>query len=126
MAQIRGPVGTTVKFTIIRDGKPLDIKIVRDIIQVRKRKTGWTKRAESTISRFYQFTASSEDLFNRAFTRFKNSDSRRLVVDLRGNPGGYLDSAVGIASHFYPEGRRLLQKTLTERGESSSHQPWLQ
>ena len=50
VAQIRGPVGTTVKFTIIRDGKPLDIKIVRDIIQVRKRKTGWTKRASLHIA----------------------------------------------------------------------------
>ena len=121
VAQIRGPVGTTVKFTIIRDGKPLDIKIVRDIIQVPETEDGLDEESGVYHIALYQFTASSEDLFNRAFTRFKNSDSRRLVVDLRGNPGGYLDSAVGIASHFLPRGATIVTEDSNGKGESQVH-----
>src|SRR5262249_15358140 len=46
----------------------------------------------------------SADLFNTALADFKKSGSDKLVIDLRGNPGGYLDAAVDIASHFLPAG----------------------
>jgi carboxyl-terminal processing protease len=52
----------------------------------------------------FEFTANSAELFTRAFERFKSSGSRKLIVDLRSNPGGYLDAAVDMASHFLPKG----------------------
>ena len=52
----------------------------------------------------YQFSANSAVHFTQAFERFRASGSRKLVIDLRGNPGGYLDASVNIASHFLPKG----------------------
>ena len=121
VSQIRGPVGTTVEFTIIRDGKALDIKIVRDIIQVPETDDGLD--ADSGVYRIalYQFTASSAGLFNQAFVRFKNSGSKKLVVDLRGNPGGYLDSSVDIASHFLPRGTSVVTEDFGGKEENQVH-----
>src|SRR3989344_4554761 len=121
VSQIRGPVGTTVEFTIIRDGKALDIKIVRDIIQVPETDDGLD--ADSGVYRIalYQFTSSSAGLFNQAFVRFKNSGSKKLVVDLRGNPVGYLDSSVDIASHFLPRGTSVVTEDFGGKEENQVH-----
>ncbi len=104
VSQIRGPIGTTVEFTIIRGGKALNIKVVRDTIQVPETEDGLDAGSGVYHIALYEFTSNSADLFSQAFARFKNSGSNKLVVDLRGNPGGYLDSAVNIASHFLPKG----------------------
>lgn len=104
VSKIRGPIGTTVNLTIIRDGKPLDIKVVRDTIQVPETDDGIDEASGVYHIALYEFTANSASLFSQAFERFKASGSRKLVVDLRGNPGGYLDAAVDIASHFLRSG----------------------
>ncbi|MEK7114249.1 MAG: PDZ domain-containing protein, partial [Patescibacteria group bacterium] len=88
--KIRGPVGTTVDLTIIRDGKSLDIKIVRAIIQVPETDDGLNAASGVYHIALYEFTSNSANLFNQALSRFKVSGSNKLVVDLRGNPGGYL------------------------------------
>lgn len=104
VSQIRGPVGTTVKLAIIRDGKLLDMKIVRETIQVPETEDELDEASGVYRIALFEFTANSAELFDRAFERFKASGSRQLIIDLRGNPGGYLDAAVDIASHFLPKG----------------------
>lgn len=99
---IRGERGTSVTFRILRDGKPLEISVVRDIIQVPTIETE-TEDGVFVIS-FYSFSANSGSLFSRALADFRRSGSRTLLVDLRGNPGGYLEAAVAVASHFLPQG----------------------
>ncbi len=106
--EIRGPVGTTVDFTIIRGGKTLDIKVVRAIIQVPEIEDGYDAKTGVYHIALYEFTANSASLFDQAFARFKASGSRKLIIDLRGNPGGYLDAAVDIASHFLPKGATVV------------------
>lgn len=108
VAKIRGPIGTTVDFTIMRAGKSLDIKITRATIQVPETEDGLDAKTGVYHIALYEFTENSADLFNQAFIRFKNSGSKLLVVDLRGNPGGYLDAAVDIASHFLSKGIRVV------------------
>jgi len=83
--QIRGPVGTSISFAIIRDGKLLDIKIMRDTIQVPETDDGLDSESGVYHIALYQFTSNSADLFNQAFERFKQSGSRKLVIDLRSN-----------------------------------------
>lgn len=119
--EIRGPVGTTVDFTIIRDGKSLDIKVVRDTIQIPQ--TNDSLDAESGVYHIalYEFTSNSADLFNQAFTRFKTSGSKKLVIDLRGNPGGYLDAAVDIASHFLPKGATVVTEDFGGKDSNQVH-----
>src|SRR3989344_3587644 len=117
VAKIRGPAGTTVKFTLIRDGKALDISVVRAIIQVPETEDGLDEASGVYHIALYEFTSNSADLFNQAFVRFKNSGLKKLVIDLRGNPGGYLSSSVDIASHFLPKGTTVVTEDFGGKGE---------
>ncbi len=121
VSQIRGPIGTTVSFTLIRDGRSLDIKVVRDTIQVPETEDGIDEASGVYHIALYEFTSNSADLFDQAFQRFKNSGSTKLVIDLRGNPGGYLDSAVDIASHFLPEGATVVTEDFGGKEKNQVH-----
>ena len=118
---IRGPAGTTVEFMFIRNGKPLTIKVVRDTIQVPE-----TEDAIDTASgvyhiALYQFTSNSANLFDQAFERFKASGSKKLVIDMRGNPGGYLEAAVDMASHFIPNGAKIVTEDFDGKEQNNVH-----
>jgi len=121
VSKIRGPVGTTVNLTIIRDGKPIDIKIVREKIQVPETDDGLDADSGVYHIALYEFTANSADLFDQAFQRFKSSGSKKLIIDLRGNPGGYLDAAVDIASHFIPKGAPVVTEDFDGKAPSQPH-----
>ena len=116
VAEIRGPIGTTVDFTLIRGGKPIDIKVVRETIQVPETDDGLDSASGVYHIALYEFTANSADLFDQAFARFKASGSKKLVIDLRGDPGGYLDAAVDIASHFLSKGTTVVTEDFGGKG----------
>lgn len=101
---IRGEKGTKVTFTMVRDGKPLTIPVVRDTINVPTIDDSLDEKTGVYTIALYTFTANSSNLFDGALARFRASGSHLLLIDLRGNPGGYLEAAVRIASHFLPEG----------------------
>ncbi len=126
---IRGKKGTTVTITFAREGveNPFTLNIVRDIIDIPTIKTE-TKNEDGTVASgtglrkdgvfvisLYSFSANSANLFRGALKDFVASGSNKLVLDLRGNPGGYLDAAVDMASWFLPEGKVIV------REESRSH-----
>jgi len=119
--KIRGPVGTTVDLTIVRDGKSLDIKIVRDTIQVPDTDDGLDATSGVYRIALYEFTSNSANLFRQAFGRFKESGSKKLIIDLRNNPGGYLDAAVDIASHFIPKGSPIVTEDFGGKEQSNIH-----
>jgi carboxyl-terminal processing protease len=100
---MRGPKGTSVTLSIFRTGEqqPRDITIVRDTINIPTLDTNLRKDGIFVIS-LYSFDANSADLFRAAMQKFVNSGSNKLILDLRGNPGGYLDAAVDMASWFLP------------------------
>lgn len=94
--KIRGDAGSTVKLTLIRDGAQIEIPIVRAKITVASVESsvldgnvGYIK-----ISRFGDDTA---DLANKAAQDFKSKNVTKVIVDLRNNGGGLLDSAVKVA-----------------------------
>jgi len=121
VTKIRGEVGTTVNFTIIRDGKALNIKVTRDTIQVPETEDGIDEASGVYHIALYQFTSSSARLFSQAFERFKASGAKKLVIDLRGNPGGYLDAAVDIASHFLSKGVAVVTEDFDGRESNRVH-----
>ncbi|TSC64382.1 MAG: Carboxy-terminal-processing protease [Parcubacteria group bacterium Gr01-1014_91] len=121
VSQIRGPAGSTVVITIVRDGKPIELEIVRDTIQVPETDDGLDEKSGVYHIALYQFTSNSASLFDKAFTRFKESGSNKLVVDLRGNPGGYLDAAVDIASHFLPKGTTVVTEDFGGKESNNVH-----
>ncbi|MCM2339168.1 MAG: S41 family peptidase [Burkholderiales bacterium] len=106
---IRGEAGTTVRLTIFREGdkEPKEIKIVRGIINIPNIDTELTKD-NIFIIKLYSFSANSPELFQNALKEFSTSNSDKLVLDLRGNPGGYLDAAVSMASWFLDSGKNVV------------------
>lgn len=121
VTEIRGPAGTTVSFLIIRDGKPLNIKVVRDTIQIPETDDGLDEASGVYHIALYEFTSNSGDLFRQAFERFKASGSKKLVIDLRGNPGGYLEAAVDIVSHFLPKGMTVVTEDFGDKEANQEH-----
>ncbi|MDQ3245125.1 MAG: S41 family peptidase [bacterium] len=108
---IRGEKGTTVTLVIYReeDKEPREIKIVRDTINIPNIETELRKDGIFVIS-LYTFSATSADLFRNAIKEFASSGSDKLVLDLRDNPGGYLESSVDIASWFLPKGKLIVKE----------------
>lgn len=104
---IRGKKGTMVTITIYREGseKPLEIKITRDIIDLPTLTKKYDHVKGIYTIKIYAFSEVVTDLFKEAIAEFRASGSKRLIIDLRGNPGGYLDAAIQISSHFIPQGK---------------------
>jgi carboxyl-terminal processing protease len=100
---MRGDKGTTVTLTILRDPEqqPQIIKIVRDTIAIPTLDT-INRKDGIFVIKLYSFDQNSADLFRGAMKQFVASGDTKLVLDLRGNPGGYLDAAVDMASWFLP------------------------
>jgi carboxyl-terminal processing protease len=108
---IRGEIGTEVTLTISRKGvdKFFDVKIMRDTIRIPTIKSEF--RADGIFSiELYNFGATSPNEFRNALREFLLSGSNKLLLDLRGNPGGYLEASVDIASWFLPTGKLVVQE----------------
>jgi len=121
VSKIRGPIGSTVNLSIMRSGKLLTIKIVRATITIPETDDGVDVSSGVYHIALYEFTGNSAELFNNAFSRFVASGSKNLVLDLRGNPGGYLDAAVDIASHFLPRGATVVTEDFGNKQKKQVH-----
>ncbi len=110
ISMIKGKKGTEVVFTIKRDGVKDDLKIsvIRDVISIPVIDT--EMKSGVFIIRLYSFSATSPDLFREALRKFMESGSSKLILDLRGNPGGYLEAAVDMASWFLPVGKVVVKE----------------
>lgn len=108
---IRGPKGTRVTLTIFRNGvkEPFDIEVVRDVIDIPTIDTRELPGGIFVIE-LYSFSAQSPNLFRAALREFILSDSDKLLLDLRGNPGGYLEAAIDMASWFLPSSRVVVRE----------------
>lgn len=108
---IRGPKGTKVHLTMARAkiDKPLEFNLVRDTIIIPTVDTKEYKGGVFLIN-LYNFSAQSPNLFRPALQKFINSGDDKLILDLRGNPGGYLEAAVDISSWFLPSGKIIVRE----------------
>lgn len=121
VSKIRGPAGTVVELSIVRDKRALEVPITRAQIQVPETEDGLDEASGVYHIALYEFSANSATLFAQAIDRFKASGSKKLIVDLRGNPGGYLDSAVDVASHFLPKGAPIVTEDFDGKDENRVH-----
>lgn len=135
--KIRGPKGSTVVLSVIHDKEktPVDIKIVRDVIII-KSVTGWVKKiscgekeCKETNSgkqiayiRLSQFGDKTNDewvsVVNSITTRADEKGFRGIILDVRNNPGGYLNDAVFIASEFLKDGVVVIQEDDSKNQEA--------
>jgi carboxyl-terminal processing protease len=107
--KIRGPKGTKVILTIMREDfkEPKDIEIVRDVIVVHAVKF---KMLENNIGyiKILNFGKNSVPEFYNAINDLLTKGANKLILDLRNNPGGFLESAVIISSWFLPKGDKVV------------------
>lgn len=108
---IRGKGGTTVRLTIMgaNDRQPREVSIVRAVIDIPTLDTEVRKDGIYVI-RLYNFSAQSAALFRNAVKDFSQRGMNKLVLDLRGNPGGYLDASVDMASWFLPADKIVVKE----------------
>ena len=111
---IRGERGTDVTLTVYREGESefLDITVTRDVIEIPTVKT--EQKGDVFIITLYSFNAVAESKMQAAIAEYQRSKAAKLVLDLRGNPGGYLQSAVAIASYFMPSGKVVVREQFSD------------
>jgi carboxyl-terminal processing protease len=118
--RIRGEVGTDVTLTILSEGdsESRDVEITRSTIQVPTIET--SRKDGAYIISLYNFSAQSAQLFEEALQEFRQSGEDDLVIDLRGNAGGFLQAAVDITSHFLPEDEVVVRENYGD-GQTRVH-----
>lgn len=107
---IRGKRGTTVIITLVRDGgKPFAVSIVRDTIHIPA--VEW-RMLEQNIAylQLYSFNANASDEFAQAVQEITDQGAKKLILDLRNNPGGLLDASVDIAGWMLPRDSLVVQE----------------
>jgi len=105
---IRGPKGTEVTLTIFREewGKTEDIKIIRDVIEVPSLR--WELKDDNiAYIQLYQFSERAGFDFRMAAIEILNSPAEKIILDLRNNPGGYLEVARDISGWFLERGQTV-------------------
>lgn len=125
---IRGEKGTRVTLVVVREnGKTVEISVIRDEIKLKNVETeeraipGGTDKV--LVVRIAHFNEETFDLVARAVMRVKAEYPRGVVMDLRGNPGGYLQSAIDVASLWIANGAIVSEKTNSETHVFGPTQP---
>jgi carboxyl-terminal processing protease len=119
---IRGPKGTEVTLTIIREGwnEPKDITLTRETVKIPNLKLKFLPDDIALIE-IYQFNESLSKDFRLAVNQILNSPTKRIILDLRNNPGGYLDVAEEVAGYFLKKNDIILIEDYGAKKEKEIH-----
>jgi carboxyl-terminal processing protease len=108
--RLKGPKGTTVHIKIMRVGmrEPIPLTIVRAAIPTNSISNVLMIRPGVGYIRIKDFTATTVRELDEAIEKLKADGMQKLVLDLRQNPGGLLEAAVGVADHFLDKGQMIV------------------
>jgi len=108
--RLKGPKGTTVHIKIMRVGmkEPIPLAIVRAAIPTNSISNVLMLKPGVGYIRIKDFTATTVRELDEAIDKLKADGMQKLVLDLRQNPGGLLDAAVGVADHFLDKGQMIV------------------
>ncbi|MEK7195327.1 MAG: S41 family peptidase [Patescibacteria group bacterium] len=111
VSMIRGPEGTEVVLTVLRDGwdESKEFKITRGNIVIPTLETE-TVGGNIAHVKLYTFNANAEAMFYEAVLNSLYKGDKGMILDLRNNPGGYLEVAVGLAGWFLPRGTLVVSE----------------
>lgn len=109
---MRGPRGSKVKLSVKRGtlDELVDITITRDAIEVHSVETSFMLDSKAGIGfiRLSQFSRTSYSEVAKALDKLRNEGMKSVIIDLRGNGGGFLDQAVEIVNEFLPKGQLIV------------------
>lgn len=121
VSKMRGVPSSTVKITILREGwkETRDFVITREIIKIKSVKS---KMLEDGIGyiKINQFQEQTSSDLSNAMTALKQEHATSLILDLRNNPGGLLNSAIDVSSQFLPPGK-LVVFIKDKKGEKTEY-----
>jgi carboxyl-terminal processing protease len=108
--RLKGPKGTTVHIKIVRVGikEPIPLTIVRAAIPTNSISNTLMLDPTTGYIRIKDFTSTTVRELDESVDKLRGQGMQRLVLDLRGNPGGLLDAAVGVADHFLDKGQMIV------------------
>ncbi len=120
---IRGEKGTEVKLTIFREGEKSsrEVSLVRDVINVPSTELEWIDNGNVAVMRVNKFGEQTLTEWIKIVDEIKAKNAKGVVLDVRNNPGGYLQRAVELGSEFISEGVIVEQRdrSKTETGTVS-------
>lgn len=109
---IRGEKGTDVTLTLIRDGEQVEATITRDTIDIPS--VEWRVEDGIGIIEMSRFGTDTTQLARQAALEFNEKNITKIILDVRGNPGGLLDQAVQVSDLWLPKGAVVVEE---KRGE---------
>lgn len=118
--KIRGDAGTKVNLTILRGGQEKKFEITRAQFTVKSVKSE-IKNGNVGYLEISRFDENTAELVRSALESFTSKGIKRIVLDLRDNPGGYLDSSVDIASEFIEKGVIVSEKKDSVNGKKEDY-----
>lgn len=107
---LRGKKGTKVIITVLRSGssKPIDFEITRDAIPLYSLDVSYMVTNDIGYIKISKFSATTYDEYIKAFNDLSRKGMKKLILDLRGNPGGYLNAAVSLSDEFLSNGLQIV------------------
>lgn len=119
---IRGDKGTNVVLTIFSEGAETtkDVTIVRDKINVPS--VVYTVEDDIAVIRLAHFNSDTSQNFSRIAQKVIAQNPKGIILDMRNNPGGYLDTAVDIASYWVPDGQVVVRESFSDKSKNHDYQ----
>lgn len=110
MKKLKGPADTKVKLEVVRRNakSPLTFTIVRGSVPVRTVTSAYMIAPETGYISIHSFGDTTYPEFLAALAKLEQNDFNNLIIDLRGNLGGYMSAAVDIANEFLPKGKLIV------------------
>jgi carboxyl-terminal processing protease len=115
MKALKGPKGTEVKVTLLRRKEELEYTIVRDKIPNYSVDVSYMVNPEIGYIKVNRFSATTYDEFQASLKKLKEQGMKKLILDLQGNPGGYMNIAIEMADEFLSNGRKIVSQKGKER-----------
>lgn len=119
MKALKGPRGTEVEVTILRGNATIHYTIVRDKIPQYSVDVSYMVNDEIGYVKVNRFSATTFDEFQQAMVKLKDQGMKKLILDLQGNPGGYMNMAIQMADEFLPDGKKIVSQKGKERRYSA-------
>jgi carboxyl-terminal processing protease len=118
---IRGEAGSTVTITVRHgvDGSDRELRIVRAQVKIETVSWAMVPDTSTAVLRLEEFSHGAADAVKAALGDIKAAGADRVVFDLRGNPGGYVEEAVGVASQFLASGNVFVERDAS--GKETNH-----